>query len=638
MAPHQRDRAPSAPRSAGTRPGATLLRLATAGSVDDGKSTLVGRLLFDTNSVLTDTLDSIETASRRKGLDRADLALLTDGLRAEREQGITIDVAYRYFATTARKFMLADCPGHVQYTRNTVTGSSTARRDRAAGRRPQGRDRADPAPPRRRRPAAGAARRAGRSTRSTSSTSPRRCSPRSPPTSRCCAAPSGCATATRIPVSALEGDNVVTRSPADALVRRADRARLPRERRRHLARGRRGLPLPGAERRPAAVRGPGALGGQRPQVDGDYRGYAGKVEAGRISVGDEVVVLPRRLARRGSRRSTPRTGRSSSRSPASRSCCGSTATWTSPAARSSPRPTRRRPRPATSAGTVCWLTDRTLSVGDRVLVQHGTSLTKAIVKQIDGVLDLDFDARSAPTLAGQRRPGAQRHRARPARAGRAPPGGPLQGAPRHRLVHPRRRGDGWTLAAGMAGPTQPAHPGRRPARPRSRTGDLMTAPTLVLLGPGSHDPRTPEISRQISRGPARSCGPTLDVHAAYLDHCGPTAHEVVAKLAAPGSRRSCCVPLLLSDAFGAQEEVPVLVAELNAAHDGRARRRLAADRPGGPAALGRRPAAARRAARQRTSPSSTAWCSRRRAASTSAATRSSPAAPGSGRPTTGCRA
>ena len=86
----------------------------------------MGRLLFDTNSVLTDTLDHVERVSKRKGLDRADLALLTDGLRAEREQGITIDVAYRYFATPARKFILADCPGHVQYTRNTVTGSSTA--------------------------------------------------------------------------------------------------------------------------------------------------------------------------------------------------------------------------------------------------------------------------------------------------------------------------------------------------------------------------------------------------------------------------------------------------------------------------------------------------------------------------------
>jgi bifunctional enzyme CysN/CysC len=106
--------------------GRTLLRLATAGSVDDGKSTLVGRLLFDTNSVLTDTLAAVEKASLRKGLARADLALLTDGLRAEREQGITIDVAYRYFATPKRKFIIADTPGHEQYTRNMVTGASTA--------------------------------------------------------------------------------------------------------------------------------------------------------------------------------------------------------------------------------------------------------------------------------------------------------------------------------------------------------------------------------------------------------------------------------------------------------------------------------------------------------------------------------
>src|SRR3954471_21877589 len=104
----------------------TLLRLATAGSVDDGKSTLVGRLLHDTKSVLADQLDAVERVSRDRGLAHADLALLTDGLRAEREQGITIDVAYRYFATADRSFILADCPGHVQYTRNTVTGASTA--------------------------------------------------------------------------------------------------------------------------------------------------------------------------------------------------------------------------------------------------------------------------------------------------------------------------------------------------------------------------------------------------------------------------------------------------------------------------------------------------------------------------------
>ncbi|MEO3974724.1 GTP-binding protein [Streptomyces sp. CAU 1734] len=102
------------------------LRLATAGSVDDGKSTLVGRLLHDSKSVLTDQLEAVESVSRSRGQEAPDLALLTDGLRAEREQGITIDVAYRYFATPRRRFILADTPGHVQYTRNMVTGASTA--------------------------------------------------------------------------------------------------------------------------------------------------------------------------------------------------------------------------------------------------------------------------------------------------------------------------------------------------------------------------------------------------------------------------------------------------------------------------------------------------------------------------------
>ncbi|MDH6132489.1 sulfate adenylyltransferase subunit 1 [Kitasatospora sp. MAA4] len=105
---------------------ASLLRFATAGSVDDGKSTLVGRLLHDSKSVLADQLEAVEHASRKRGQEAPDLALLTDGLRAEREQGITIDVAYRYFATPKRRFILADTPGHVQYTRNMVTGASTA--------------------------------------------------------------------------------------------------------------------------------------------------------------------------------------------------------------------------------------------------------------------------------------------------------------------------------------------------------------------------------------------------------------------------------------------------------------------------------------------------------------------------------
>ncbi|CAN5529298.1 hypothetical protein BH10ACT8_BH10ACT8_32030 [soil metagenome] len=103
-----------------------LLRFATAGSVDDGKSTLIGRLLYDTKSILVDQLEAVERVSRERGDEYTNLALLTDGLRAEREQGITIDVAYRYFATPRRTFIIADTPGHIQYTRNMVTGASTA--------------------------------------------------------------------------------------------------------------------------------------------------------------------------------------------------------------------------------------------------------------------------------------------------------------------------------------------------------------------------------------------------------------------------------------------------------------------------------------------------------------------------------
>lgn len=103
-----------------------LLRFTTAGSVDDGKSTLIGRLLYDSKAIFEDQLEAVEASSKKKGFDYVDLSLLTDGLKSEREQGITIDVAYRYFATPKRKFIIADTPGHIQYTRNMVTGASTA--------------------------------------------------------------------------------------------------------------------------------------------------------------------------------------------------------------------------------------------------------------------------------------------------------------------------------------------------------------------------------------------------------------------------------------------------------------------------------------------------------------------------------
>ena len=117
---------PTTDSGAAVTAGMDLLRFATAGSVDDGKSTLIGRLLLDSKAIFEDQLEAVEATSVSKGFDYTDLALLTDGLRSEREQGITIDVAYRYFATPNRKFIIADTPGHVQYTRNMVTGASTA--------------------------------------------------------------------------------------------------------------------------------------------------------------------------------------------------------------------------------------------------------------------------------------------------------------------------------------------------------------------------------------------------------------------------------------------------------------------------------------------------------------------------------
>src|SRR5687768_60689 len=272
--------------------GRTLLRLATAGSVDDGKSTLVGRLLFDTNSVLVDALDHVEQVSKRKGLDRADLALLTDGLRAEREQGITIDVAYRYFATQVRKFILADCPGHVQYTRNTVTGSSTADVivllvDARNGVVEQTR----------RHLAVASLLRVphvvlvvnkidlvGYSEEVFTQIA----------TDFALLARSlGVLDSHCIPVSATQGDNVVVRSPHtpwydgptvlgyledvdDTPLAVGSEFRFPVQ---HVVRPQSAITAPWAAR--------------APQVNGDYRGYAGKVESGRVRPGEEVVVLPR---------------------------------------------------------------------------------------------------------------------------------------------------------------------------------------------------------------------------------------------------------------------------------------------------------------------------------------------------------
>ena len=262
----------------------TLLRLATAGSVDDGKSTLVGRLLHDTKSVLSDQLAAVERVSRDRGLTAADLALLTDGLRAEREQGITIDVAYRYFATANRSFVLADCPGHVQYTRNTVTGSSTADVvvllvDARKGVLEQTR----------RHLAVTALLRVPHVVVAVNKIDlvdfSQEVYERVEAEVQTVARELGVSQAIAIPVSALEGDNIAERS-----------ARTPWYAGPSLLELLEALP-PSDDPAHEAFRLPVQLvirpqGAARDEAHRDYRGYAGQVASGVVRVGDEVVALP----------------------------------------------------------------------------------------------------------------------------------------------------------------------------------------------------------------------------------------------------------------------------------------------------------------------------------------------------------
>jgi sulfate adenylyltransferase subunit 1 len=433
------------------QPGRTLLRLATAGSVDDGKSTLVGRLLFDTNSVLTDTLDHVEQVSKRRGLDRTDLALLTDGLRAEREQGITIDVAYRYFATPARKFILADCPGHVQYTRNTVTGSSTADVivllvDARNGVVEQTR----------RHLAVASLLRVPHvilvvnkiDLVGYSEDVFNRIATDFALLSRSL----GVRDTHCIPVSATEGDNVVVRSGRtpwydgptvlgyleqvdDTPLAVGSELRFPVQ---YVV-------------RPQTARLP-PWAASAPAVDGDYRGYAGKIESGRVSVGEEVVVLPRLSRARVEAIETPD-------GPLNLAVAGQSVVLRFDSDIDVSRgdivaATDAPPAPVRDlTATVCWLAERDLHVGARVLVQHGTSLTKAIVKGIDGALDLDFEVGEVPGWAPV---DALRlndiNRVRLALASPLP----IDSYREHRttgafiLVD---EADGWTLGAGMAGAT-----------------------------------------------------------------------------------------------------------------------------------------------------------------------------------------
>jgi sulfate adenylyltransferase subunit 1 len=370
-----------APRPETAGPGApetALLRLATAGSVDDGKSTLVGRLLHDTKTVLADQLAAVARVSRERGLAATDLALLTDGLRAEREQGITIDVAYRYFATPRRRFILADTPGHVQYTRNMVTGASTAQLavilvDARHGVVEQTR-----------RHAAVAALLnvphivlavnkmdlAGYSEAGFGAIAAEFAD---------YAAALGAPPATAIPISALRGDNVVGGSGA-----------MPWYRGPTLIEH---LEAVDAQEDPAGQ--PARFPVQyvlRPQSGDefrDYRGYAGRLVSGVLRTGDEVVVLP--SGERSVIAGIDRLGRRD----VGVACAPQSVTLRLAGDLDVARgdviaPVAGAPTATTEVtATACHVADRPLRAGDRVLVRHGSAVVTAVVRRIDFRLDID---------------------------------------------------------------------------------------------------------------------------------------------------------------------------------------------------------------------------------------------------------
>ncbi|GAC57180.1 sulfate adenylyltransferase subunit 1 [Gordonia hirsuta DSM 44140 = NBRC 16056] len=360
--------------------GGDLLRIATAGSVDDGKSTLVGRLLYDTKSVLADQIDAVTKASVDRGMDTPDLSLLVDGLRAEREQGITIDVAYRYFATPARSFVLADTPGHVQYTRNTVSGASTAQLvillvDARNGVVAQTRRHAavmallgvpqlvlavnkidlvdDPAAV-----FAEISTEFAAITRSLGYADEQ---------------------VLEIPVSALHGDNIAHRSArtpfytGPTLIEHLES--VPNEQGAAARRGDMGLRFPVQYViRPRTADYP------------DYRGYAGQVAAGTVSVGDEIVVASSGQRSRIAKIDTPDGELASAHAGRSVTLLLSDDIDISrgdliAAAADAPEAAQQ------FTATVCWLGDKPLRTGARLLLKHGTKTTQVIIGELQALFD-----------------------------------------------------------------------------------------------------------------------------------------------------------------------------------------------------------------------------------------------------------
>jgi sulfate adenylyltransferase subunit 1 len=360
----------------------TLLRFATAGSVDDGKSTLVGRLLHDSKSVLTDQLEAVALASRNRGQDVPDLALLTDGLRAEREQGITIDVAYRYFATPRRRFILADTPGHVQYTRNMVTGASTAELAVVLV------DARNGVVEQTRRHAAVAA--LLRVPHVVLAVNKMDLVDYAEPVFAAIAeeftayaASLGVPDITAIPISALAGDNVVEPSA-------------------HMDWYGGPTVLEHLETVPAShdlAHCPARFPVQyviRPQTaeHPDYRGYAGQIASGVLRVGDAVTVLPSGRTSTIEAIDALGTGPGSSTSVdiawAPQSVTVRLADDIDVSRGDLIAPSANLPTTTQDVeATVCHVADRPLTVGQRVLLKHTTRTVKAIVKDIPSRLTLD---------------------------------------------------------------------------------------------------------------------------------------------------------------------------------------------------------------------------------------------------------
>ena len=349
-----------------------VLRLATIGSVDDGKSTLIGRLLVDTRQLFDDQLDAVAAASERRGVGDLDLSFVTDGLRAEREQGITIDVAYRYAATPTRKFIIADCPGHVQYTRNMATGASTADLalavvDVAAGLKEQTHRHLCIAALLGVRNLIVAVNKMDKVEWSQEAF--QRVSDQVHSASQ----ELGFASCEVIPVSALNGDNVVDRTSASSWYSgpsvlealETTHAGDP-ETNSHGAR----LPIQWVLRQ-----------------NGGGRTYAGMVNGGTFHVGDTVTLLPAgiettisALRLGGSERSEAYAGLSADIDLAAETDAGR-----GDMIACTPLPTVTKEFDA----TICWFGEKPMSAGQRLRLKHTTKSTPARVVSLDGLVDIE---------------------------------------------------------------------------------------------------------------------------------------------------------------------------------------------------------------------------------------------------------